>query len=439
MSVTDYQIKGLIKHQDTLKGIPDLLVIAFDLDATSLSLNQKSLGSECSHLDNYDRLGSVLTDVDGAFILNFTGQDFQVTGQELHPDILLVVQAPEISKENPFENSFISSFSIGERILHISPPIRVKAGKVESYSIRITSAVYEKFMLGPVQKQVLPDPQTFENALKARAENNKSLIQVRLNNVNSLIQSTAVLHAAANEFVGNFTLSTVGDEIKAKDTYLNTGDKLSDLQSSVFNRKKDELESGARDIQLALKLSPAMIGELDLLTPQGGLKNDISSRDFWKWWIKNYDTTLERNIKPFEQCIRLFREEDLAPSSPTPEVTAPNVSNPEEDHLDFSLDDQVKKLIACSTCPEEPLKYAKLIDSDYKSQDLRNTINGLELVSGPTDVTSYHDFHSIQIAFETIWTEVFDERLGQLGKEIFTEVVKTYDENCSNRRPPELE
>jgi hypothetical protein len=44
--------------------------------------------------------------------------------------------------------------------------------------------------------------------------------------------------------------------------------------------------------------------------------------------------------------------------------------------------------------------------------------------AGPSDVTSYHDFHDLQIAFEPIWTELFDSSLGRLIKDLYAEAVR---------------
>jgi hypothetical protein len=72
----------------------------------------------------------------------------------------------------------------------------------------------------------------------------------------------------------------------------------------------------------------------------------------------------------------------------------------------------VHSLMAHTPAPEEqptltPAKRAAL------------DLDGLKLSAGPSDVTSYHDFNSLQIAFEHVWAEVFDARLGQLGRELY--------------------
>ena len=50
-----------------------------------------------------------------------------------------------------------------------------------------------------------------------------------------------------------------------------------------------------------------------------------------------------------------------------------------------------------------------------------------ELRPGASDVTSYHDFHTLQIAFQHVWTRIFDGELESLGRELYREYVKLKD------------
>ena len=76
--------------------------------------------------------------------------------------------------------------------------------------------------------------------------------------------------------------------------------------------------------------------------------------------------------------------------------------------------------------PEHPIR----IDPPEHPVDekvIQSSIKTFELRDGPADVTSYHDFNSLQIAFRHVWTEVFDTELEALGKELYQEFVKLKD------------
>ena len=60
-------------------------------------------------------------------------------------------------------------------------------------------------------------------------------------------------------------------------------------------------------------------------------------------------------------------------------------------------------------------------DSNNAQAGLLDTF---ELRPGPSDVTSYHDFSTLQIAFENVWTQIFDGELEALGRKVYREYVR---------------
>ena len=47
-----------------------------------------------------------------------------------------------------------------------------------------------------------------------------------------------------------------------------------------------------------------------------------------------------------------------------------------------------------------------------------------QLRAGASDVTAYHDYRCLHIAFEHVWEELFDSRLQWLGQQLYHEAVK---------------
>ena len=86
---------------------------------------------------------------------------------------------------------------------------------------------------------------------------------------------------------------------------------------------------------------------------------------------------------------------------------------------------QVHGLLSHVPSPEEKPVFVAPIAADRG--ELRERIEKFELRAGPSDVTSYHDFSSLQIAFEHVWTEVFDERIDQVGKEVYQAYIDLRD------------
>lgn len=87
---------------------------------------------------------------------------------------------------------------------------------------------------------------------------------------------------------------------------------------------------------------------------------------------------------------------------------------------------KVELLMDTVVSPEHPIR----IDPPERPVDhtvIQRSIETFELRDGPADVTSYHDFNSLQVAFQHVWTEVFDAELESLGKELYQEYVRLKD------------
>lgn len=84
----------------------------------------------------------------------------------------------------------------------------------------------------------------------------------------------------------------------------------------------------------------------------------------------------------------------------------------------------VKKQMESATAPEAELAYRKIPNSADEDEAQKSILETFELRKGPTDVTSYHDFHTLQIAFQHVWTEIFDGQLASLGRELYAKYVE---------------
>jgi hypothetical protein len=71
--------------------------------------------------------------------------------------------------------------------------------------------------------------------------------------------------------------------------------------------------------------------------------------------------------------------------------------------------------------PEDQLVFE--VDKRARLVDTESNVDTFALRAGASDVTSYHDFNSLQIAFEHIWTEMFDESLKSLGIQLYHEAA----------------
>jgi len=120
------KVTGKILLHEIGIGIPNLVVNIYDVDCNTLpkdviESNQATLANFWDQLEG-DRLGSVLTDEDGAFVLEYEDGEFK----EKRPDLVLFVTAPE----NPGSEGC-------SPILHVSCGIRQNAGRLETYVVKL--------------------------------------------------------------------------------------------------------------------------------------------------------------------------------------------------------------------------------------------------------------------------------------------------------------
>ena len=103
-------------------------------------------------------------------------------------------------------------------------------------------------------------------------------------------------------------------------------------------------------------------------------------------------------------------------------------SDTHKDVLKQTANELIKEKVSIEmehlTSPEAELSYGVTETSEDR---IKNNIQSFEIEGGPADVTSYHDFYRLQIAFEHVWTELFDKEILNLGKQLYKEWVKLKD------------
>lgn len=89
---------------------------------------------------------------------------------------------------------------------------------------------------------------------------------------------------------------------------------------------------------------------------------------------------------------------------------------------------EVKKQFQFISSPEEEVIFGiekgKPKDLRATEESLKQSVKAFTLHSGPADVTAFHDFYDLQIAFRHVWTELTDPDLREMGVGLFEEMVK---------------
>jgi hypothetical protein len=136
------QISGYVLVKETNSGIPNLIVTAYDSEKSIREIMGGRQNKEgFSHGDLGKRIGSVLTDQNGSFLLK--SEDLEFQGNESRPDLLIIIFAPEDVQDvkTPYP------LPPEERILYISTVPREDAGAEEAFVIRLLQEQLDHFHL----------------------------------------------------------------------------------------------------------------------------------------------------------------------------------------------------------------------------------------------------------------------------------------------------
>ena len=136
------KIHGKILLKETGEGIANLVIAAFDSEMPwkeILSLRDLRKEGKFDIGKLGKRIGSVLSDREGRFLLN--QEDLQFEGVESRPDLILAVFAPEdiLDIDDPFPRS------AEDRLLYVSVAPRNDAGSEEAFIIRLLRAQLERY------------------------------------------------------------------------------------------------------------------------------------------------------------------------------------------------------------------------------------------------------------------------------------------------------
>jgi hypothetical protein len=173
-------ISGKIILKETGLGIPDLLVVLYDLDPGTkpdefirglvnanpeVPVNHSTVnaitagGSSPVNSLGFlgDRIGSVLTSQDGTFRISYYNQEFQILNEtEKRPDLFLMILGPEEPEA-----------TIEDNLLYYSAEIRQNAGRNENYFIQLTTKLFIKKKIeipkGKTKPDVLTEIDDFNN------------------------------------------------------------------------------------------------------------------------------------------------------------------------------------------------------------------------------------------------------------------------------------
>ncbi len=457
------EVRGVVRHKGTGKPLPDLLVVAYDLDPHSENPDRDQIRvntDPASPLNDPatfksdlqrglpngvpgDRLGSVLTDKDGSFEIHYSDDAFRIRQKhqriggddagpmervpDHRPDLFLVVLSAEQAKQDEFDN-----------VLFRSNWARINAGRTETYLIEISSAALREMGIG------IPKEEPDDGDVDSEVEKHKKHVRAQRRYGEKLTEFNNELELEdkpeKNNVAAAVSLATVRDISDfAADTslvrFVQQGESVEKAQESVY-------KSGAEAIDAVIKEQNGLPGEgikiSVYLTDEE--KTELEAGRFTHTDNEDYFAVAEDKV----QSILLKREDDgginqiLFSDNPiskyclertTNEVCAKTMTSDapqqgaNEDPPDLTDESQsgkedIPKLI-------KKVLFAKDINLFDENDDLssrpdadsvQSSVNSFSLQKGPADATAFYDFDMLQVAFSHVWEQLVDKTLVNLGE-----------------------
>jgi hypothetical protein len=269
------KLSGYVLLRETGVGIPLLLVAAYDSERHSESPASIYENKNAFQIDDLGRrIGSVLTDQDGKFVLSTPELEFE--GNESRPDLLLVVLAPEDiqSIEHPFPLPaerrilYISAASIQDAGAEESLVIRLRQEQLDSFGITVERSTTGGASQGSRLASAAESAWSFNDTLRERLNPRMKQIQEKTDKRKQLAQertkdlSAIALHLKDNKFL-----------IKDK----------SDLKANLAQKQADAISEGLDRFaklqpKLHLSLTPGDLSDLGLKIKDGKLTGKVDAK-----------------------------------------------------------------------------------------------------------------------------------------------------------------
>lgn len=401
-------VAGRIVQKGSGRGIPGLVVAAYDLDPHSDAVSQAQPQARDDPLpkgwppdasDGFgDRIGSVLTEDDGHFTLPYDDDAFRGrNGQERRPDLVICVEAPDAALPNE-----TSGRPWADRLLHFAVYPRGNAGRIEHYMIAIDTNMLAAH--GIAISSTPPTPEEQRVLVKA-ALSKTAPVRDRVKTAKAASWRWVATKAMvdAQRFVAPDSDARAAHKAVVTEGMEKLGTMAAQQQTMRIRPEAlDAIGLNARDIGTDGWVPVSVCGLLE----QQGLSHSLEHvRGLLTYRHARREARLATT--PMQDAL-----EPAVPPEPAPVAAA---------GLAARVLGQVADLPAI-----EQGGGRSMLDELAK---IKETINQLEISGGPANVTAFHDFHSLQLAFEDVWTAAFDERLRAKVLELYRQTVKVHEEH----------
>jgi hypothetical protein len=437
------KIFGRVITEKSRQPVSNILVAIFDLDAKSRAESEPGLAAEGDFLvpdaafpdevlDSLgrlgDRLGSVITDQNGAFELEYEDAEFRVANAvEQRPDLFLILLAPESPKA-----------SAKDLLLFSSQEVRRNAGKREQFLIRLPESLLKE--KGIPFGAAAADETTaarVEDYSRRQSEDKEYIAKTQRSRAADINATLAEFQETKRTLLGNMARPAVS--MPALSTRLEAERKVSDVlpehhvkQVGSINQMLDDVRAIQGGIEVSFVLdqaqrsaigvdvaSAAKLSLTDTQLAQIRSRMNFAGLDNLVLTSQNpiLRYCLDRPLEVQQQVEVLFPPPNPAPF-PVPPPPPAGVAG--EALTAGNIDAMLGQLFAEHERGTEGYKPPMKADATAVNQN----VDRVSLSKGPAEQTAYYDFSVLNIAFGHVWKQVIDTTPASVAATVAGEIKR---------------
>ena len=398
-----FRVFGRVLLRENGAPIANVIVAAFDTDQPNRE--------QPVELARADRLGSAPTDSRGEFSIEFTEREYADDG-EPRADVVVAVFAPEIAgRDAPVHP------------LYVSGVVRRRSGAIEGYVIYLPSALLIEFGV-PIPALSQSD------AAETLATANELTHRISRRNA----QQAAVRAVLAPEISRSRQQRREADALLARffrplrtlgavaDRYVPPGASAAAVLAQARADGVARLASmSARLPGISLRGRPKLLQTLGFTQTESGWvppTDGVSGETFDHAAPHLFVPPAVRLISLLEKCKATEQAKAAEPHPPhTPSTPPPSTDVvPFEEAILQEAQDAVLSLDVQNGTGDRP------------SPGTVAAALATKIDSSPADAPSYHDFHSLRIAWFDVWASVIDGVAYSALQELYQSIVRVVPE-----------
>jgi hypothetical protein len=424
------RISGRVVLKESGTGIPDLVVEVYDIglltSAAALRGAVLSSDRESAMASAGRRVGGVVTDATGAFELTYDDEPAPQGAEPRRPALFLVVLAPEETGGDGF----------GPTVLHTSTAIRLRAGKLEQYLIRLSGDQLAAAGL-PVPSgttaQELERPESLVHdvgeALKRQVQLKEDVRLLAAEQVAQARDRGQQLETLQQRLVERLT--NVPADLAEKFGLVPPDATRQQIEAATWKTMARNVEEVVNQQDPGVGYIQVPDDELPLFkTPAGEFRDDLTPEEVEPYLfgdataggrtverIREDPVALSRRGEGQGKTLDEALEEEPGPGG----GGTPGEEEPEDEPLTLEeLPIFLGRLVRAVEAPEAGLSG----DSRPTQEDVQKGTDAFKLRGGPADVPAVYDFHNLQIAFDHVWQQAIDEQVLSRSQDLAQSLIE---------------